>query len=589
MTIIAPKSAQPPARHPETPPAAELAPALAATAPAELVAPATPPERIGVVFVHGIGSQQPGETLLDWSRPLIVALTDWRIAHGLPPDPVVETSIDFSGASLPTIEIDVPATTGGGDSEAAPAQRWVLTEAWWASRVRPPSLATMTRWLREDFGRVVDGIWKGYDARAPRERRRRALLRRTSDYQALRSAGIDDPRWDWIDRLDRLQKHALSIALGVAWFLGYLLLIPYAAIRSIPIPALRDATVLHQLDTFLVDWFGDMRLLLHDPAQAANVRARLADAVAQLEGRGCTSIVVVAHSGGAVVSFTALSDPRWAPMPVTKFVTLGQGLDLAWRLENAWHGLPPGDRLVVDLRTLYPNLRWVDYWASYDPATGGPLGSPPGVKAAPVDTPVRNRMSLLEDHGTYWENEEEFVIPLLRELDTPSGPPSRSRFFRDRVSELIRIERRRQRVGLLAAWRWVCLVAAIGGIVGAVLHAALAHGDQLRRLGESAAAVARAIPGSNVVSGPIDWLAGLRPWPDWLPVLGEWLLGVIVVAGVFALLARIGIARWDGWDERERWLGRSEPPRPLQRDGIVAEGAILVGVALVLALAIALT
>lgn len=589
MTIIAPKSAQPPARHPETPPASETAPVLAAPQTAEIVPAAAPPERVGVVFVHGIGSQQPGETLLDWSRPLIVTLTDWRIAHGLPPDPVVETSIDFSGASLPTIEIDVPATPGGGDSEPAAAQRWVLTEAWWASRVRPPSLSTMTRWLREDFGRVVDGIRKGYDARAPRERRRRTLLRRTAGYEALRSAGVDDPRWNWIDRLDWVQKHALSFALGVAWFLGYLLLIPYAAIRAIPIPALRDATVLHQLDTFLVDWFGDMRLLLHDPAQAANVRARLADAVAGLESRGCTSIIVVAHSGGAVVSFTALCDPRWAPMPVTKFVTLGQGLDLAWRLENAWHGLPPGDRLITNLRAVYPNLRWVDYWASYDPATGGPLGAPPGVGAAPVDMPVRNRMSLLEDHGTYWDNEEEFVIPLLRELDTPSGPPSQSRFFRDRVSELIRIERRRQRVGLLAAWRWVCLTAGIVAVVGAALHAALAHGDQLRRLGESTAAVARAIPGSNVVSGPVDWFAGLRNWPDWLPVLGEWLLGAIVVAGAFALLARIGIARWDGWDERERWLGRSEPPRPLQRDGIVAEGAILVGVALVLALVIALT
>ena len=135
----------------------------------------------------------------------------------------------------------------------------------------------------------------------------------------------------------------------------------------------------------------------------------------------------------------------------------------------------------------------------------------------------------------------------------------------------------------------MCLVAAIVAVAGAALHAALAHGDQLRRLGESTAAVARAIPGSNVVSGPIDWLAGLRPWPDWLPVLGEWLLGAIVVVAVFALLARVGIGRWDAWDQRERWLGRSEPPRPLQRDGIVAEGAILVGVALVLALVIALT
>ena len=49
-----------------------------------------------------------------------------------------------------------------------------MTEAWWAARVQPPSLGTMTRWLSDDFGRVVEGIKKGFKNRTEDDRRRRA-------------------------------------------------------------------------------------------------------------------------------------------------------------------------------------------------------------------------------------------------------------------------------------------------------------------------------------------------------------------------------------------------------------------------------
>ena len=544
---------------------------------------------VGIVFVHGIGSQRPGETLLDWSRPLIRLLTEWRTALGLPPDPVVASDIDFSGATLPTIELAIPGAPAGPADAMAEPQRWILTEAWWAARVEPPSLGSMTRWLREDFGRVVAGIQSGFERRSREDHRRRALLRLTTDRQRLAAAGIEERRWAWIDALDRLQAKALSVALGFAWLIGGLLLLPYAALRSLPIQSLRDAAGLRQLDAFLVDWFGDMRILLHDPAQAANIRARLTGAVAGLVARGCGSVVVVAHSGGAVVSFTTLTDPGMPALPVTKLVTLGQGLDLAWRLEDAWDGLSPGDRLIPRLGTTGWPARWVDFWASYDPATGGPLDPPDGVGARPTEVAVRNRMSLLDDHGGYWDNDEEFLIPLLRQLDTPDGPPSRSRFFRDRGAELIRIEWRRQRVGILAAWRWICLAAGTLGIGLAAIHAGLFHGDRLRTIGATSAEVWAAIPGSPLISGPLNWLAGLVAWPSWFPTVGQWLFGIVVVGLAYVVLARFGTGRWEAWDERERWLTRTEPPRPPERRGPAIEAVGLVGGATALALAIALT
>jgi len=59
----APASAEPASQKYE-PPAATLPPGIA--------------RRTGVVFVHGIGTQTPSETFLDWSGPIVELLTDWR-------------------------------------------------------------------------------------------------------------------------------------------------------------------------------------------------------------------------------------------------------------------------------------------------------------------------------------------------------------------------------------------------------------------------------------------------------------------------------------------------------------------------------
>ena len=104
-----------------------------------------------MVFVHGIGSQQPAETLLQWSAPIIEVLTAWHgqfpqdPADPNPRDPVQRATIDFS-STLPTISLRVPAATTG-DGVVHPETEWLLTEAWWASKVEPPGLNTITNWL----------------------------------------------------------------------------------------------------------------------------------------------------------------------------------------------------------------------------------------------------------------------------------------------------------------------------------------------------------------------------------------------------------------------------------------------------------
>ena len=99
-------------------------------APSELAADAgaldLPPSiarRTGVLSVHGIGTQPPAETFLDWSAPIVELLTDWRAAGAGPSspgpaaadridDPVWRAEFSFAATSSPYLEIAIPSHAG---------------------------------------------------------------------------------------------------------------------------------------------------------------------------------------------------------------------------------------------------------------------------------------------------------------------------------------------------------------------------------------------------------------------------------------------------------------------------------------------
>src|SRR6185436_17032239 len=194
------------------------------------------------------------------------------------------------GADPAVIELEVPRMPpADGDAVDYPAQTWFVTEAWWASSVQPPSLGTMGRWLVEDMGRVVSAVQQASNAR------------RDGDQPG--TAGLSR----WVLFVDELQSFAVPTIVGILWTIGAALGLPYSIVRSLPLVG--DKIAIAQLDTFLIDWFGDLRVLLHDQAQAANIRSRLSETLkAMRDDYGCTSIVLVAHSGGVIVSLTTLND-----------------------------------------------------------------------------------------------------------------------------------------------------------------------------------------------------------------------------------------------------------------------------------------
>jgi hypothetical protein len=435
----------------------------------------------GVIFVHGIGSQNAGDTLLQWASPLIEILTAWKTwaVPGTPiRDPVDLAQVDFKGGQA-RIEIDIPAVEV--DGRAFARHRWILTEAWWAAKIAPPSLSTMTSWLgpQGGAGQIVDAI----------------LGNRT-----------DSGRLAFVFR---------GFVTPFVTILAGLILTGYALLRGIslviPIDSVKNAAILQTFDNFLTGWFGDARILLFDPAQSANIRAGLAAAIRTFnQVDKVDHVVVMAHSGGAMVSYLMLVDPTYQNATVDKLITFGEGFNLALTLTPGGRGMFDRLRTDVTAENHRPHLLWRDFWGSHDPAPAGMVRFAELNGGAGAEHPehirsrqVWNRRSLLDDHGSYFENDEEFTLAVLREIDqptgwgeTPTGALPVSRFFptppANDDSELPpadpRERRHRERVAILALMRHLAVATAIGTIT-AVLASATRLSDLGRGLGELIGAI----------------------------------------------------------------------------------------------------
>ena len=568
---------------------------IQATGSAGLSAQPLDPDRIGVVFVHGIGTQPACETFLDWSGSIVCVLTDWRAEHGFSGDPVRRCDYDLLGARLPILEVDVPEFDGH------PAQSWVLTEAWWAATTRSPGLGSMTGYVRHALPGIMAGIRESYRQRADSWARRRgesrAFAKGSNGYQygPLVLSAVPGRRSDWVDVLDRIQKELTILAFGPALVLGRLALLAYAPFRAIPIAPIQNMAALKTADNFLTRWFGELPDIINDPVQSANVRSRLVSAIRGLEAEGCGRFVVIAHSGGAIVSVTTLCDPEFMDVRVDKLVTLGEGLALAWRIECAYGdpGLPPGSRLKANLSEARPDLKWADFWSTYDPAPAGPIAAPAGVSVADQSHSTVNRMSILEDHGAYWDNDEEFMIPLVQHIDTPNGTTADSRFFRDDALSTVRLTWRRHRVAVLALWRWIATLGAaiplaVTTITGLLAGAGVARFAGLAgpgRLGAELAHGWASVPGHEIIAGPLDGFSKVASWPGVLPLIGEWALGAAVISIAFLVLARIGAARWAAWDADARAAARRLVPGKSGSRGPAATFVVLTAVAVAMSAA----
>lgn len=459
---------------------------------------------VGVLLVHGVGFQKAGDTFRESVGPLIRLLREGGYQGQDPlPDPTRIAAEALPGSDLPFMELDLPRS--GSENR----EHWAITEAFWASSFAPPNLATIITWLGPQGG--VASVARRLQSQRPRTApgpvsRKRQVM--SAPLQVLLSVGVT------------------------------IVLVLYSVLRAVfailPIQAVRERLI-GSIDRFLTEWAGDMRVLLRDEAQAAMVRFRIARAVRALQEFGCTSVVVVAHSGGAVASYMTLTDSEYADLPVNTLVTLGSGLNIAWRLLGLTDDTHPDVARLVGGRLgreLPARIKWRDFWATDDPVPAGPVDEPPPSTSVPIKDDhapqgrgyrVNNQWHIRGDHGTYFQNDEEFLVPLAEAIDDAVRPPEATPLFAHwaEPSRSVIRKQRLQRVASLSIWRQLgtaCAVLAVFGSIAAGLFSAwldLASGfarplDDVTRVMSDAWAN---IPGSDILKGPVAFMRARELWP----------------------------------------------------------------------------
>lgn len=316
----------------------------------------------------------------------------------------------------------------------------------------------------------------------------------------------------------------------------------------------------------------------------------------------------MAHSAGSIISYQTLcksadlwsgtsgkSDPN-----VVKLFTMGEGLNLAWRLQRLdwWKG-PHQWRLFKPLNS---KIKWLDFWAGQDPAPAGKVELPKRKKdqidqkhriqpfvhsfgpAHPEEISVTNWMDVLSDHGGYWDNDEEVLFRVACEIDAGAGKDwtDSENFYKQQngyatagqagqagqAGRAARITR----VGSLTAIRL--------GFYALAIAAAFQPGTQklawyiLHLIGNIPGVAGIASVFNTIISGSVR-LAHLSPSTPvfgWIGWLFNALPALILMALLYTLLCTtLTRALWDQWDIRMR-TARIYQAAPRRADAHVAKG-----------------
>jgi hypothetical protein len=534
-------------------------------------------QRLGVLFVHGVGQTRRSDTLIDFGNAFAGWVARWEAAQHVQPR-YAEVELSFT-----PYDAGSDRTVAYAEFVAPGDKTWVMAEAWWANSLRPLPFSTMLGW---SFGHLA--LLIGYLFQSVRRRLDR-LFGNPSQYDAGRLARL-------VDILTCLGLIVLYPWLGT---LGYVLLVPIMVIAQIPYPPLQDFVLLTLLRPFLQYNAADLRLYIEDEIQAANMRRRVADAVDWLthaERGNCESVVIVAHSGGSWVVHGMLTDPTYAEQRarVRKLITLGSGLNKIWQL---------APRELERVRApLQADIFWVDFWASYDPVPTGwleppqddggwfpiyepsdafahrhdlrrrvnpkppdqergwnPDAPPPPERGYywPESIRVVNFMDALTDHGGYFENDEEVLRRVAAEIDADlyqaspfwTGPHGQAPDA---------IPRRRSRVAWLGGLR---VVAVLAWLVLAYVGA-----EPVAEYAASIGPVAVALSAAREVQHMLEALGGpgAALVGVWRPIVAVLLLVLGAALVSLAPLAAFEVFRglWERNDRaaRDRLLGEDVPP-----------------------------
>jgi hypothetical protein len=265
---------------------------------------------LGVLFVHGVGNQRQGDTLVRWGEAIDQWVTDWCAGSEMPVTVVFrDVHLHPSGPEPAHGELRIVGEPG--------ASAWVLAEAWWADEVRTPRYRDLAMWGVRALPLALLLQVVGRARRSLTDNQGHGRPRKVIALAYWASVGL--------------------ITMVVLAPLVVLAIVAMLVIGLLPVPAVRRGVATVQRG--LTGTVGDSLVLLDSPMQAAAMAGRVEAGVGYLRDRGCRRVVVIAHSQGAELAAYALADEEVEP--VDGLLTVGSGITTLQILNaRGWTLLP---------------------------------------------------------------------------------------------------------------------------------------------------------------------------------------------------------------------------------------------------------
>ena len=264
--------------------------------------------QLGVLFVHGIGTQPPRDTLVRWGDVLLKVIG--RVTEEEPGRTIPMVGRGDAGDRSGDKPAEVAVEFRCNDRDQK--EKWLLAEGWWADSFPAPTYSELVSWSFRAVPwaialHIAQRFWQ-------------------SNPKASKAA------WLW------------ACAKAITQLLGAMALMPVFMILLaltlvlglLPIPELRSLILSTQ--TALIGTIGDSLAFVESPLRAALIRGRILEGLERLKGR-CERTVIVAHSQGAAATLDALggildhdeagerpSPPSEGPVP-DALVTFGSGIN----------------------------------------------------------------------------------------------------------------------------------------------------------------------------------------------------------------------------------------------------------------------
>jgi len=249
----------------------------------------------GVLFVHGIGEQEPGRTLITCVDAVFSCLGDHQGITNLR-----LTDVDLAPSIGPPRALLQFRVKG----EVEDRSYW-LTESCWARSFLPLSTLQVVRWTTQVLPWAVMAYCANGIRVAAQEWRRRATVLARAVAMCRVAAAY----------LVFIVAPIASLAIGV-------LLLVCAVVALVPVPAFR--AVAHWLLRLTVATLGDSLILRASRTNEAAILSRVTGDLKWVASRAATTSVV-AHSQGAVLAHKVVANRPEGSL-VSSLITYGSGL-----------------------------------------------------------------------------------------------------------------------------------------------------------------------------------------------------------------------------------------------------------------------